>query len=563
VAYRYTDPNTRLVFSTLKGTIGQAGKIVQFWANAAGTTPIDVGLWSDGAPDTPGSSTGSNQLLVQADSMWPEMWDRDGVLDHMWIQAGTADDPGELYRVYCDADQRADLLTTAVTAANAAAATAQATAEARLPMDSAGRVNPVATIRRAHTPRIMSLIAGTEDETVAGSACTISADTTNTRIGGRAWQMTMAGAVTAYAVMSPVSPATSGLLPFPPAQAACAWVYLPDASKVNFIVIELSLNSGNSVLWSSNTLIAPAIPLVNGWNLIRLKTANGLQAVSASWGNVNRVRVGVQTNAATTATIGHVWLECPEKARMIFILDRGYKTFVTSGALARLRAAGVPVTWALDITLLGGHVGDKFEVVTEAEIAQYAAEGDSISFHSWDGSVTATYTAAEARADTAKCLKWLQARGYAGRVFRAAWTQDTAANSAAAASLLLAQAQSSMPSVRLGTWPPINPHNMERWNWYGRTQSEVDIHFDLLQKTHGLTLTYNHGVHEEAGNDSTPAEFDYWAGKLEAALDAGWLEAVTFEQLWLEGGGDFGWIGNDPVARYSDAAGAQVIKRVL
>jgi hypothetical protein len=123
VAYRYTDVNTRVVFSKKKGTTGQEGKIAKFWANAAGTDPIDIGLWSAGTPETPGASTGSNQLVVQSDSMWPAMWDRDGDLDHLWIQVGTLIDPGELYLVYCDADQRLDALATAVTALQGSAET--------------------------------------------------------------------------------------------------------------------------------------------------------------------------------------------------------------------------------------------------------------------------------------------------------------------------------------------------------------------------------------------------------------------------------------------------------
>lgn len=431
-------------------------------------------------------------------------------------------------------------------------------------LDSLGRIAPAATSRRGGLPQIMSLITGTEDETLSQVNCTITADTVDYKIGGRAWKFTMSGAVTANSVMSaPIPPAASGLLAFPPAQAVCMWLYCPDASKIDWAGVELSLNSGNTALWINTTLTAPAITLANGWNLIRLKTANGLEAVQASWGNINRIRVYVDTNAATSVTVGHVWLECPEKARMIFVLDRGYKTFVTSGALARLRAAGVPVTWAIDVEKLGANVGQTAEAVTEADIAGFAAEGDSISFHGFTANPTATMTSAEVRVDTIKCIKWLQARGYAGRMWRAAWVQDTAANSSAVQGLLLGQAQSSMPSVRLGTWPPINPHNMERWNFYGRTTTEVDTHFTLLQKTHGLTVTYNHGIHADGGNDATPAEFDYWMDKVEAALSAGWLEATTFEALWLESGGDFGTVGNAPVARYTDSTGAVASKLAL
>lgn len=429
-------------------------------------------------------------------------------------------------------------------------------------LDALGRLNPVATARRSALPASMSLVTGTDDESPGQASCVITADTTNTRIGSRAWLMTMSAAVTAYAVFSPVSPATSGLLPFPPAQAFCMWIYLPDVTKVSSVGIELSLNSGNTVTWSGGSTTTPGMTLVNGWNLIRVKTVNGLQVLS-TWGNLNRVRVYVVTTAATTATVGHVWLECPEKARLILVLDRGYKSFVTSGALARVRRAGVPVTWALDVTLLGTQAGTGVEVVTEADIAGYAALGDSISFHSWDGTPTASKTAAEIRADTVKCIKWLQARGYAGRMWRAAWTQNLATNYTAAIPYVVGMSQSSVPSVKLGIWPPRDIYNIERWEFYAKTPSEVDIHFDLWQKTHGLDVVYNHGINAAGGNDATPAEFDYWMTLVEQALTDGWLEAVTFEQLWLESGGDFGNVGADPVARFTDGTGSLTTKRVL
>lgn len=111
MAFRYTDLNTRAVYSPTKGTVGQAGKIAKFWLNPDGTVPVDLGLYSDASPDTPGASTGSNQLTVQADGMWPAMWDRAGTQDHVYIQVGTVASPGDLYRIFADADQRLDILT--------------------------------------------------------------------------------------------------------------------------------------------------------------------------------------------------------------------------------------------------------------------------------------------------------------------------------------------------------------------------------------------------------------------------------------------------------------------
>lgn len=114
MAFRYTDVNTRVVYSTTKGATEQAGKLAKFWTNADGTGPVDIGLYSEDTPETPGASTGTNVLEVQDDSMWPQMWDLDGVKDHVWIQIGTPTSPGNLYKIYCDADQRTDALETRV-----------------------------------------------------------------------------------------------------------------------------------------------------------------------------------------------------------------------------------------------------------------------------------------------------------------------------------------------------------------------------------------------------------------------------------------------------------------
>lgn len=109
MAFRYTDVNTRSVWEKATGKFDAAGRTAKFWYDEDGTDPADIGLYDPDTPDTPGASTGGNQLTVQADSMWPAMWDLDGTQDHLWAQVGTAGSPGDLYRIFCDPDQRADL----------------------------------------------------------------------------------------------------------------------------------------------------------------------------------------------------------------------------------------------------------------------------------------------------------------------------------------------------------------------------------------------------------------------------------------------------------------------
>ena len=77
---------------------------------------------------------------------------------------------------------------------------------------------------------------------------------------------------------------------------------------------------------------------------------------TTDWGAAYRVRVVTVTTAATSWNVQSVWVECTPKAQILFIEDRGYKTFIDAG-LPDLRSRGIPVTWALDPALNGSNVG--------------------------------------------------------------------------------------------------------------------------------------------------------------------------------------------------------------
>lgn len=425
-----------------------------------------------------------------------------------------------------------------------------------VPKDYRLPLNAAITANRGALPRIVSLVSGTEDEAAVANSATLAVDTVNYKVGRQGRKMTMAGAVTGRMTVTPVSPATSGLLSVPPAQAVSLWIFLEDVTKITSVNVTIFQDSGNTVSWSRTNTDAPVQALVTGWNLLRWAASEG---TTTSWGTLNRIDIKVITNAATTATVGHLYLECPEKARMLFILDRGYKTFVTRGGLARFRASNIPITWALDPTLLGTSVGTVNEVVTEAEIAQYAADGDSVSFHSWDGSATAAFTAAECRTDTARAVKWLQARGYKGRMWRAAWTQNSAANASAINDMVVAQATGSV-GTGLAIWPPRDRWNIPRWSVHGRTTGDIDTRFDLWQKTNSLMVVYTHGIDENGAFDITPTLFDYFMTKVEAGIAAGWLQPVTFEQMWLQSGFQWGDVAGGTTSQVYDKGAASLIQ---
>lgn len=371
-------------------------------------------------------------------------------------------------------------------------------------------------------PDEVTILAANESSSWLRSGTTVTAVTDGWKIA----TTVAAGGLEAYIEPSPARPIA-------PAQAVCMDVYVPDPSQITNLALRLFQSS--TVTWNRGTT-SDGISLVPGWNRLRFKMANGLPV---AWEGTELTRIGVQigtTVAGASVTVKRVWMECPEKAKLLFILDRGYKTFINAGGLDDLRALGVPVTWALDITQLGRNVGDAFDVITAEDVMHYAAEGDSISFHGWDGNPTAGMTPEQAREDTRKSVDWLRERGYAGRLWRAAWVQDTTTpeNSAAVRDLVIAQAQWKPHSVRVDTWPPMDRHNIARWAMFNMDDAARETQMSILRRTRGLLLAYNHGIQPAYPNDATQQMWDHFVGQITLGLTQGWLEATTFEDLFFD-----------------------------
>lgn len=413
--------------------------------------------------------------------------------------------------------------------------------------------------RRTNTDpsTVVTLMSCQVDETYIKTNCTTAADLVNFKIGNQGVKVTTTAAVTATVIQDPVGP-TDPLL-MPAASTIGLWVYVPDVTKITSIGAEIYTDSTLTTAkrWSRT---ATQAQLVTGWNLLRWSASAGLTDLSA-WGTVYRTRILVTTNAATDVTVGHFWTDCPPKAQILFIEDRGYKTFKDVG-LPDLRALKIPVTWALDPATHGTSAGTKSEVITDADVATFAAAGDSISFHSYAGEVTSTMTADQIRTDTLKAIRWLQQRGHAGRMWRAAWTQNSAPEHAAAQPYVLAYATHNS-QAGLSTWPPTDRWNISRWSVHGRTTTDTDTMFNNLKRTHQLLVCYTHGVHADGLTDATPAEWNYFISKCEQGLNEGWLEAVTFEDLHARAGGTFRAGFGRAQAEYLDASGAVVRKDLL
>lgn len=464
------------------------------------------------------------------------------------------------------ARQAADTTLTASAATNAANI---ATNTAGLAAEGVARAAAAASLlRRTATaiPPRLTLMGGHDDETLVCSNCTASVDLTNFKIGDRGWLLTMAGAVTATAYIDP--PGTEDPLVPGPAQALGLWVWLADVTKISSVSVQLFSDSAattNSNFTTTTGLPAGQPALLTGWNRLRWLPADGVMA--NGWATIYRVRVTIVTTAATTLTVGQVWLECPPKARFLFIHDGGYPEFLngyTGGGYTTLgypdlKARGIPVTWAIDCGLLGDSTH-----ITEAQVAAVAAEnGNEISVHGWDGTTQSSMTAAQLRAGTMKTLKWMSKRGYDGRIWRAAWLGNVATQAPACSPLLLMAAMYGADNVeRIGAWPPKSRYNLIRFQLHTRDTATVDSWFTALQATHGLLIGYTHRVDPAGSPNATPAEWLYLLSKLDAAIAAGWLECVTLTQLLAESGTKIRRTLGDSLVEYYDLDGTRLTLRL-
>lgn len=371
--------------------------------------------------------------------------------------------------------------------------------------------------------RTVSLVTGQAYEAPIVTGGTLAADTENFRVGSQGWQVTTAAAATATLKFN-----YSPLLSFPAASTVCLWVHVPDPAAVKQITLELHYPNGKK--WTRTTVNAD---LKAGWNLARFPATAGmvLADLAENWGSgLDYSRFVIVTTAATSLTIGHLFVECPAKAKMIFIEDGGYTTFLNS-LYPDLVKRGLPVTWSLDPAKLGTETGENARI-TEEDVSRLATENNNtMNFHGYDGAPTAAMDAAATVADTVKAIQWLQQRGYFEDLhWRSAWVQNSAPNAAATKGILIAYATPTSAAA-LETFPPIDQWNMPRIAIHGREQSYLRDIFTMLEVTHQTALFYTHGLSEVKTTDINRATWDYFINLVDSGLKEDWLEGVTFSEL--------------------------------
>ena len=293
-------------------------------------------------------------------------------------------------------------------------------------------------------------------------------------------------------------------------------VYVPDASLVTSMTVGLVGTS-----WTR------AAQVTTGLNEIEFFTQAGS---TATWETITGVRVYM----SGTVGLSFYFIDCefwrPEKATMILVEDGGYKTYLDV-AYPQLKALGVPTTWALAPGRLGNNADPNRLMISQEEVDTLADDPFSeFSFHSWNAEEGAELSGAELASYAQKCIYYLRKHGFAPEhLWRAAHTQNIAPNYAGEIGLVEALATGTQ-SATYTVWPFPNPWNVPRILIHGRSNEWYDTFFDTLRKTHCCAVIYTHGI-DDASASMTSAQLEYFLGKLETAMEEGWLNPTTYNRL--------------------------------
>ena len=397
----------------------------------------------------------------------------------------------------------------------------------------------LAYTKHVEAPRIASLIAGQADETLIPTNATITADTTNVRLGLQSWKIATSGAVTA---MAKVETFPTGQYTNPQTTAIGVWAYVEDASKVTTVGLYLYSDASEANYYNipiSKLRGGIAGNIRTGWNYWRFARFHTFTPTGTpTWGTIHHAQLYFVTNAATSISLQAINVEHRAKASIVFIHDGGYTAFDQSPGYHDLRDRGIPVTFAAVCSAIDSNP----KYVTRARLIEMGDEnGNSISFHSWSPSAAPSsgFTADQARAETARCQKWLSGlptKGATGRMFRAAWYQNISPQSAASNGMVLLNPMFDASYQATPTsWPPIDRFAFYRHPLHDQAAGANAAMFAQLQERREVLFVYTHNVSSNA-SDISPADWAEFLSLVDAGIAAGWLECVTVEQLMAASG---------------------------
>lgn len=309
-------------------------------------------------------------------------------------------------------------------------------------------------------------------------------------------------------------------------------LFVPEPGKITDFGLWVFTGNGGRFRWSSNNVPAPR--LKKGWNHLRF-SRNWMQVPLEDplWGEVAGLQIYVRISSATSFNLGRVWAETRPKASLLFIHDGGYSGFDQSPGYYDLAARGIPVTWSVDCALIGDE-----EHVTRHRLIEVGNEnGNSISFHGWDSSVSGDYTSAEqAREETAKCQEWIKnlpTEGNTGRHWRTAWMQNRSPFSPATDDMVGLNPMwdpTHEPPRGATLWPLTHPYNYRREALHHLSARDLQELFEDAKETHGVLICYTHNVGE--GNKHISSErWEQFLSLVDEGVAGEWLEGVTLEIL--------------------------------
>lgn len=378
---------------------------------------------------------------------------------------------------------------------------------------------------------IMSIISGCPVEKTPNSVsgCTFAINSTNAYIGDRAINLVSSGGANDSIIYTPllfnnITPSVIG-----PASALGLHLYVADASKFSSFEVDLwtdaGLSSGKS--WGRSASQS-ANPIVNGWNHLVWPAADGIGDFS-SWGNIYQLRFLFTTTSPIAITIGQLYAVTPAKAKIIFQIDGPQQTFI-DGAYPQFKNRNIPLTMNVVCAQLG--IAPTASVATVNSLL--AENNNAVSLHSYNGenlnvATNPSITSDQTLAYTMLGLGFFKAQGWFSS-WKGAWQDNIATFSSAVKHLFMAMATSSAAAGN-DIFPPKNRFDMPRVGLHGMSNSDIDALFAKIEAFRPTIYMYTHGYNTGDSHDVSAATFAYFLTKYDAAVAAGQIEAVTFEQM--------------------------------
>lgn len=302
-------------------------------------------------------------------------------------------------------------------------------------------------------------------------------------------------------------------------------VYIEDVSKVTQIQLIANKEGGGS--WTRS-----AKELKNGWNFLRYYSQEG---DLSNWTNAILFRIVVYgiTGQPTELTICDLKAIRPDKGKIIMVNDHGYSDYKNI-AHSKLKALGVPTTFALNPGRLGVPIPGASSILSQEEIDELAVDPYAeFSYHAWDPTQKASkdMTAEELKEEMAKCTHYLKKNGlYPDYFWRAAFVQNLAPNHDALNEHMESYACYD-ESSQFDAFPFKSSYGINRKQIHNIPNESIDTFFDILEKTHCLVVFYTHDISDDGGIHMTNAELDYFVNHVKNGVDNNWLEGTTYAQL--------------------------------